>query len=285
MNEFNVQNSTVQAELDKAKKRFADIRVELGEQLLPVMKYMVSTGSLTVKGLSAVVSVLMENKRVIVTVTSAIAAYVLVVNGATLAKKHTPWPQKRLPRQPIFSARPQKQALGGLSSLVSQLQLHIFPCSVMRRTKIRSRKKLNDALQQNADDMNSLRSVQDRAKNMDTLNKRQLSQLREDAQSEVQIIEDKLSAETIAYRKYYDEQKKIIESRTDINQAQKAALIRALDNDTDEKAAELAKLLDQKNQLIAIINKIPKGKDIFTEPILNDTDDKVGKAKKNMSNS
>lgn len=87
MNEFNVQNSTVQAELDKAKKRFADIRVELGEQLLPVMKYMVSTGSLTVKGLSAVVSVLMENKRVIVTVTSAIAAYVLVVNGATLAKK------------------------------------------------------------------------------------------------------------------------------------------------------------------------------------------------------
>ena len=87
VNEFNVQNSTVQAELDKAKKRFADIRIELGEQLLPVMKYMVSTGSLTVKGLSAVVSVLMENKRVIVTVTSAIAAYVLVVNGATLAKK------------------------------------------------------------------------------------------------------------------------------------------------------------------------------------------------------
>lgn len=87
VNEFSVQNSTVQAELDKAKKRFADIRVELGEQLLPVMKYMVSTGSLTVKGLSAVVSVLMENKRVIVTVTSAIAAYVLVVNGATLAKK------------------------------------------------------------------------------------------------------------------------------------------------------------------------------------------------------
>lgn len=87
VNEFNVQNSTVQAELDKAKKRFADIRVELGEQLLPVMKYMVSTGSLTVKGLSAVVSVLMENKRVVVTVTSAIAAYVLVVNSATLAKK------------------------------------------------------------------------------------------------------------------------------------------------------------------------------------------------------
>lgn len=281
VNEFNVQNSTVQAELDKAKKRFADIRVELGEQLLPVMKYMVSTGSLTVKGLSAVVSVLMENKRVIVTVTSAIAAYVLVVNGATLAKKaYTVATKAATMATNLFSkatkASPWGLVISGVTAAITYFSM--FRDETDKNTE--SQKKLNDALQQNADDMNSLRSVQDRAKNMDTLNKRQLSQLRADAQSEVQIIEDKLSAETIAYRKYYDEQKKIIESRTDINQAQKAELIRALDNDTDEKAAELAKLLDQKNQLIAIINKIPKGKDIFTEPILNDTDDKVGKAKK-----
>lgn len=280
VNEFNVQNSTVQAELDKAKKRFADIRVELGEQLLPVMKYMVSTGSLTVKGLSAVVSVLMENKRVIVTVTSAIAAYVLVVNGATLAKKgYTVATKAATMATNLFSkatkASPWGLVISGVTAAITYLSM--FRDETDKNTE--SQKKLNDALQQNADEMNSLRSVQDRAKNMDTLNKRQLSQLREDAQSEVQIIEDKLSAETIAYRKYYDEQKKIIESRSDINQAQKAALIRALDNDTDEKAAELAKLLDQKNQLIAIINKIPKGKDIFTEPVLNETDDKVGKAK------
>lgn len=280
VNEFSVQNSTVQAELDKAKKRFADIRVELGEQLLPVMKYMVSTGSLTVKGLSAVVSVLMENKRVIVTVTSAIAAYVLVVNGATLAKKaYTVATKAATMATNLFSkatkASPWGLVISGATAAITYFSM--FRDETDKTTE--SQKKLNDALQQNADEMNSLRSVQDRAKNMDTLNKRQLSQLREDAQSEVQIIEDKLSAETIAYRKYYDEQKKIIESRSDINQAQKAALIRALDNDTDEKAAELAKLLDQKNQLIAIINKIPKGKDIFTEPVLNETDDKVGKAK------
>lgn len=280
VNEFSVQNSTVQAELDKAKKRFADIRVELGEQLLPVMKYMVSTGSLTVKGLSAVVSVLMENKRVIVTVTSAIAAYVLVVNGATLAKKaYTVATKAATMATNLFSkatkASPWGLVISGATAAITYFSM--FRDETDKTTE--SQKKLNDALQQNADEMNSLRSVQDRAKNMDTLNKRQLSQLREDAQSEVQIIEDKLSAETIAYRKYYAEQKKIIESRSDINQAQKAALIRALDNDTDEKAAELTKLLDQKNQLIAIINKIPKGKDIFTEPVLNETDDKVGKAK------
>lgn len=129
--------------------------------------------------------------------------------------------------------------------------------------------------------MSSLRSVQDRAKNMDALNKRQLKQLKADAQSEVQAIEDKLSAETIAYRKYYNEQKKIIESRSDIDESQKAALLHALDNDTSDKAEELAKLLEQKNQLIAIISKIPEEKDIFTTPTLNnETDDKIAKAKK-----
>lgn len=138
-------------------------------------------------------------------------------------------------------------------------------------------------MNKNADDMSSLRSVQDRAKNMDALNKRQLKQLKADAQSEVQAIEDKLSAETIAYRKYYNEQKKIIESRSDIDESQKAALLHALDNDTSDKAEELAKLLEQKNQLIAIISKIPEEKDIFTTPTLNnETDDKVAKAKKNM---
>ena len=122
--------------------------------------------------------------------------------------------------------------------------------------------------------------LQDRAKNLDSLNQRQLTQLKADAQAEVQAIEDKLTAETIAYRKYYAEQKKIIEDRTDIDQAQKLALLRVLDNNTAEKAAELDNLLKQKNQLIEIINKIPEKENIFTTPTLGDTDDKVDKAKK-----
>ena len=87
VNEYNVQNSTVQAELDKAKQRFADIRVELGQQLLPVMKYMITTGSLTVKGLSAVVHVLLEYKDIILTAVTAITTYTFTVNAASLVTK------------------------------------------------------------------------------------------------------------------------------------------------------------------------------------------------------
>lgn len=284
VNEYNVQNSTVQAELDKAKQHFADIRVELGEQLLPVMKYMVSTGSLTVKGLSAVVSVLMENKRVIVTVTAAISAYVLVIKGATLATKIYETATKAATwATNLFSkatkASPWGLIISGATAAVTYLAL--FREETDKNTD--SQNKLNEALNKNAEDLASLQSVQDRAKNMDTLNRRQLDQLRADAQAEVQAIEDKLSAETITYRKYYNEQKKIIESRNDIDAAQKAALLRALDNDTDEKAAEMAKLLNQKNELISIIDKIPDNPktDIFTTPVIGDTDDKVNKAKAN----
>lgn len=280
-NEFSVQNSTVQAELDKAKKSFSDIRVELGEQLLPVMKYMVTTGSLTVKGLSAVVSILIENKRVIVTATAAVSAYIIVVKSATLATKAYEVATKAATWATNLFSKATKASPWGLvisGATAAATYFAFFRDETDKATE--SQKNLNEALNKNAEDMAALQSVQDRAKNLDSLNQRQLTQLKADAQAEVQAIEDKLTAETIAYRKYYAEQKKIIEDRTDIDQAQKLALLRVLDNNTADKAAELDNLLKQKNQLIEIINKIPEKKNIFTTPALGDTDDKVDKAKK-----
>lgn len=84
INEFNVQNNTVQAGLDKAKKNFKDVRIELGEKLQPVMKYMITTGSLTVKGLSAIVSILFEYKGAILTTATAVAAYTTAVKAQEL---------------------------------------------------------------------------------------------------------------------------------------------------------------------------------------------------------
>lgn len=280
-NEFSVQNSTVQAELDKAKKSFSDIRVELGEQLLPVMKYMVTTGSLTVKGLSAVVSILIENKRVIVTATAAVSAYIIVVKSATLVTKAYEVATKAATWATNLFSKATKASPWGLvisGATAAATYFAFFRDETDKATE--SQKNLNEALNKNAEDMAALQSVQDRAKNLDSLNQRQLTQLKADAQAEVQAIEDKLTAETIAYRKYYAEQKKIIEDRTDIDQAQKLALLRVLDNNTAEKAAELDNLLKQKNQLIEIINKIPEKKNIFTTPTLGDTKKKVAKVKK-----
>lgn len=87
INEFNIQNNTVQAGLDKARKNFKDVRVELGEKLQPVMRYMITTGSLTVKGLSNIISIFSEYKTAILLATASIAGYTIAVKASIIADK------------------------------------------------------------------------------------------------------------------------------------------------------------------------------------------------------
>lgn len=83
INEFNVQNNTVQAGIDKAKKKFADITIELGEKLLPIARYGISTGSLAVKGLKAIFDILSENGVMIASISALWLIYVTRLKLAT----------------------------------------------------------------------------------------------------------------------------------------------------------------------------------------------------------
>lgn len=87
LNEYNVQNNTVQADLDKAKKKFQELTVELGEKLLPVARYAVSTTNLGIRALSSVVNWFLQYRRTIITVAASIAALTVAVNAATIAFK------------------------------------------------------------------------------------------------------------------------------------------------------------------------------------------------------
>lgn len=81
--EFGVQNNTVQAELDKARKRFHDLSVELGEKLAPVMRYTMSTSSLMLRGMSLLVDFLKKYGIEVVTLTTLWTVYALRVKIAT----------------------------------------------------------------------------------------------------------------------------------------------------------------------------------------------------------
>ncbi len=87
VNEFGVMNNTVQARLEKCKKRFHEMTIELGEQLLPVVKYTCTGFSLLVKGLSTVTKFAGEHKTEIAAVSVAIATYTAYVKSATIATK------------------------------------------------------------------------------------------------------------------------------------------------------------------------------------------------------
>lgn len=84
--EFDVQNETVQGAVEKAKNKFHDLTVELGESLLPVVKYTISGSSLLVQGLKALTTFSQKYWKVLVVLTSGIVAYTLAAKAAEIAE-------------------------------------------------------------------------------------------------------------------------------------------------------------------------------------------------------
>ncbi len=85
--EFEVQNNTVQAQLDKAKNRVHELAVELGEKLQPVMRLVISSSTIALKALSTMVDFFIKYRREIAAGVIAIAAYnaiMLVYNYHTV---------------------------------------------------------------------------------------------------------------------------------------------------------------------------------------------------------
>ena len=282
-NEYFVQNNTVQAELEKMREKFAQLRVEIGGKLLPVMKYMISTGSLTVKGLKFLVDIFLEYKNVIIALVAAITTYIAITKAATVAVKAYNIITKAATVitaafNKTLKASPWGLVISGLTAAVTYFGL--LRDKTDEATK--SQNELNKALNKNSDDMSAMNSIDTRASNLDVLNNRQKQQLKADAQAEIDAITDKMSNETMIFRKYYDEQKKIIQARNDVDASQKAALLRSLDIEAEKKAEELDKLYIRKNKLIELVKKLPDidNSNIFTDPqIGGELDGKIDKNK------
>lgn len=91
-NEFNVQNTTVQAGLDKARKGVTEMAVALGEQLQPIMKHVISSTTLLLKFMSTSITFIKENAFTLVSLTAAFIAYKIAVNASNIAfKAHYAW--------------------------------------------------------------------------------------------------------------------------------------------------------------------------------------------------
>lgn len=90
--EYEVQNNTVQAQLDKARKGFTEMAAALGEKLMPAMRYFISSTSALMRGMSIVVDFIAKYKGAIVTLAASIAAYTVAVNASNIALRlHYTW--------------------------------------------------------------------------------------------------------------------------------------------------------------------------------------------------
>lgn len=87
INEFNTQNESVQAQLDKAKKRFQDLAIELGQKLYPAARYCISAANLSVRALSTLVDFVRDYWKVLVVLTAAIVTYTTISKAKLIADK------------------------------------------------------------------------------------------------------------------------------------------------------------------------------------------------------
>lgn len=261
INEFNVQNNTVQAGLDKAKKNFKDVRVELGEKLQPVMKYMITTGSLSVKGLGAMVSVLWEYKRAIVAVSAAVAAYTLVVKADTMAKSlWTAVTKGATAAASLFNKTLKANPLGIVASLLAGAISYLAIFKTRTNEATEAQEALNAQIERYETLMGRIAGIKGKAENLDLLDDDQKQRTRSEAEAAISELKDRMAEEMAIHRKWYQEQKAEKMKWIGDDKSLEKAVIGGLKLQLQERLKLYGSYAVKKKELEAILAKLPEQK-------------------------
>ena len=262
MEQAAINSDTNEAKMAQYRNSIKEAGIELMERLNPSLSLLTGWTTKIIVALPKLIDWCIKYKSVLIASGSALAAYNIAVNAATIYTKTYNFIVKVATASTngfnkVLKLNPAGLVLAGLTALVTYISTKLIPNT---DAATEAQRKYNEELQRTQEELERYKSIEDRYKNIDALNARQRQQLKSDAESELAIIEDKLSKEVIAYRKYYDEQKKVIQARTDVDESQRKALLHSLDNQAEEKSESLLKLDRQQKVLRNIINSIPEDK-------------------------
>lgn len=84
-NEFNVQNNTVEAGLEKARKGFNEMAVTLGERLVPVMSHCISGTSMLMRVMNELIAFAFNYREPIIALALAVATYTIAIKASAAA--------------------------------------------------------------------------------------------------------------------------------------------------------------------------------------------------------
>lgn len=111
--EFDVQNNTVQAGLDKARKGFNEMAIALGKELLPVMRYCISGTSMLMRTMLTLVNFFKEYKTIILSLTAAVIGYTAAVKWQIIQTKAvTTWTKAAALAQRAWNAAIKANPMG-----------------------------------------------------------------------------------------------------------------------------------------------------------------------------
>ena len=257
--EVNVQNNTVQAGLDKAKNNFKDIRVELGEKLQPVMKYMITTGSLTVKGLGTMISILWKYKGAIVAASAAVAAYTLVVKADTMAKSlWTTITKGATAAASLFNKTLKANPLGLVASVLAGVVSYLAIFKTRTNEATEAQEALNAKMERYETLMGRIAGIKSKADNMDLLDDDQKQRTRSETEAAISELKDRMAEEMAIHRKWFQEQKAEKMKWIGDDKSLEKAVIGGLKHQLQERLKLYGSYAVKKKELEAILAKLPE---------------------------
>lgn len=259
INEFNVQNNTVQAGLDKAKKHFKDVRVELGGKLQPVMKYMITTGSLTVKGLGTMISILWKYKGAIVAASAAVAAYTLVVKADTMAKSlWTTITKGATTAASLFNKTLKANPLGLVASVLAGVVSYLAIFKTRTNEATEAQEALNAKMERYETLMGRIAGIKSKADNLDLLDDDQKQRTRSETEAAISELKDRMAEEMAIHRKWFQEQKAEKMKWIGDDKSLEKAVIGGLKHQLQERLKLYGSYAVKKKELEAILAKLPE---------------------------
>lgn len=259
INEFNVQNNTVQAGLDKTKKHFKDVRVELGEKLQPVMKYMITTGGLTVKGLETMISILWKYKGAIVAASAAVAAYTLVVKADTMAKSlWTTITKGATAAASLFNKTLKANPLGLVASVLAGVVSYLAIFKTRTNEATEAQEALNAKMERYETLMGRIAGIKNKADNLDLLDDDQKQRTRSETEAAISELKDRMAEEMAIHRKWFQEQKAEKMKWIGDDKSLEKAVIGGLKHQLQERLKLYGSYAVKKKELEEILAKLPE---------------------------
>lgn len=283
MEQAAINSDTNEAKMAQYRNSIKEAGIELMERLNPSLSLLTGWTTKIIVSLPTLIDWCIKYKSVLIASGTALAAYNIAVNAATIYTKAYDLIVKVATASTsgfnkVLKLNPAGLVLAGITALVAYITTKLIPST---DAATEAQRRYNDELQRTQEELKKYQSIEDRFSNIDALNNRQRQQLKSDAESELSVIEDKLSKEVIAFRKYYDEQKKIIEERKDIDESQRQALIHSLDKQASDKAASLLELDQRQKNLKKIISSIPDDTSTTVTTTVKTSEENVKTTKEN----
>lgn len=254
-----INSDTNRAKLEQQKNALKEAGNELIERLNPSLMTLTSLTNKIITALPKVIDWFIEYKDVVISTVAVISAYTVAIKASAIATKlYDTWTKiatvSTTGFNTVLKANPFGLVLAGLTALATYIMTKVVPAT---DAAAKSQGNYNEELKQAEDALKRFEDINSRYSNINKLNDRQKQNLKNDAKAELEIIEDKITKEEIAYQKQYEAEKKRVMDRKDINETTRGVLLSAVDNEFKETVERINQLKLQKDKLQAMVDDIP----------------------------